>query len=322
MSINSEKAEAVLRHLPDLKADPAGFLAGSEFGDFYEALYDAGLIVEFDWEQWTDRAQEFVECPDLIRDADLDTLRRLLTTHVRNDRFCDGHLRSMVLSGHIVAILARLQALVEDSGEATFRVCIHRGTTQIGGTCIELACEGKRLVLDLGMPLDAASSEEVVMPAVPGLVSEDPSLLGIVISHPHQDHYGLASRVPEGTTFLMGAATERILVAAADFTPSGGSFGSMIHLMDREPIQLGPFTITPYLMDHSAYDAYAILVEAGGRRLFYTGDLRGHGRKGKLYERLLREPPADVDVLLMEGTTLTRTGSHKGCRWYGVPART
>ncbi|MDP6810927.1 MAG: MBL fold metallo-hydrolase, partial [Kiritimatiellia bacterium] len=182
------------------------------------------------------------------------------------------------------------------------KVCIHRGAHQIGGTCVELACQGKKLVLDIGVPLDADDPAKVAMPPVAGLTATDPSLLGIVISHPHQDHYGLAARVPEGTTFLMGAATERILAAAADFTPSGGTFENVLHLSDRQPIELGPFRITPYLMDHSAYDAYAVLIEAGGKRLFYTGDLRGHGRKAKLFERLLAAPPTNMDVLLMEGT--------------------
>jgi ribonuclease J len=45
-----------------------------------------------------------------------------------------------------------------------------------------------------------------------------------------------------------------------------------------------------------------VLVEAGGRRLFYSGDLRAHGRKAGLFEELIREPPAAVDVILMEGT--------------------
>jgi ribonuclease J len=192
------------------------------------------------------------------------------------------------------------------------RVCIHRGAHQIGGTCIELEYQGKRLVLDVGVPLDADDAATVKMPDVPGLNGEDSSLLGIVISHPHQDHYGLASRVPASTTFLMGAATERILAAAADFTPSGGTFESVVHLEDRKRLEIGPFRITPYLMDHSAYDAYAVLVEAGGQRLFYTGDLRGHGRKATLFERLLADPPADVHALLMEGTTITRTGTGEG----------
>jgi ribonuclease J len=150
------------------------------------------------------------------------------------------------------------------------------------------------------------------MPAVKGFEEENASLLGVIISHPHQDHYGLAHRLPESTHFLMGAAAERILKASADFTPSGGTFKHVTHLENNSPIKLGPFTITPYLVDHSAYDAYAVLIEADGKRLFYTGDLRGHGRKSRLFNEMVECPPAEVDVLLMEGTTLQRESTEKG----------
>jgi ribonuclease J len=55
-------------------------------------------------------------------------------------------------------------------------------------------------------------------------------------------------------------------------------------------------------MDHSAFDAYALLVEAGGDRLLYSGDIRAHGRKSRLFERFVAQPPRDVDTLLLEGT--------------------
>jgi ribonuclease J len=192
------------------------------------------------------------------------------------------------------------------------KVCIHRGAKEIGGTCIEIESQGKRLVLDIGQPLDCPDPETAIMPAVKGFQEADPSLLGVILSHPHQDHYGLAHRLPESTRFLMGAAAERILKASADFTPSGGTFQHVTHLNNNTPIKLGPFTITPYLVDHSAYDSYAVLIEANGKRLFYTGDLRGHGRKSKLFTELVKLPPANVDVLLMEGTTLQRESTEKG----------
>jgi ribonuclease J len=187
------------------------------------------------------------------------------------------------------------------------RVCIHRGTHEIGGTCIEVESQGRRIVLDVGLPLEAEPAD-VPLPSVAGFAQADPSLLGVVISHPHLDHYGLAHKLPPGTPILIGSAAERILKAASVFVPGDVHFDNVVHLQDRTPVRLGPFTITPFLMDHSAYDAYAVLVEAGGRRLFYSGDLRAHGRKGKLFERLVARPPENVDVLLMEGSTIGRTG--------------
>lgn len=188
------------------------------------------------------------------------------------------------------------------------KVCIHRGTQEVGGTCIEIESQGKRIVLDVGLPLEAADSIES-LPRVEGFLKRQESLLAVVISHPHLDHYGLARYLLPDTQMIMGAATERILKAAMLFTPVGVEFKNAVHFKSGKPLSIGPFTITPYLNDHSAYDAYSLLISADGQRLFYSGDFRGHGRKAALFERFLKRPPTDVDVLLMEGTTIGRSGS-------------
>lgn len=95
-----------------------------------------------------------------------------------------------------------------------------------------------------------------------------------------------------------GSSTE------AAFWSSGVSLSPAGFLAHRRPFDVGPFRITPYHNDHSAFDAYSLLVEADGRRLFYSGDIRGHGRKAGIFDELLRKPPRAVDVLLMEGTNV------------------
>jgi ribonuclease J len=135
------------------------------------------------------------------------------------------------------------------------RICIHRGTKEIGGTCVEIESRGKRLVLDVGLPLGAPDPDTFPLHPIKGFEAADESLLGVVISHPHQDHYGLAHRLPKETTFLLGKAAEAILSTAALFSPAGVKLTSVTHLADRTPLTLGPFTVTPFIVDHSAYDA-------------------------------------------------------------------
>lgn len=187
------------------------------------------------------------------------------------------------------------------------RACIRRGSKQIGGSCIEIEQDGKRLLIDLGLPLDAPENTADVIPDGLVLDGTDENLLGILISHPHLDHYGLLAHVDGSIPVGLGPAARRVLAAAAPFLPgtwpvpsSGWSYESAC------PIRIGPFTVTPYLVDHSAYDAYALLIEAGGDRLFYSGDFRGHGRKATLFERLIARPPANINALLVEGSSLTR----------------
>jgi len=183
------------------------------------------------------------------------------------------------------------------------RIRIHRGTAEIGGNCVELeADDGRRIVVDLGRPLWAGWDDEVPLPAVDGLTHHDPTLCGIVISHPHLDHYGLLGQVSAPVPVFIGAEAASLLTAASWFSPASAAVAPSGHLAHRTPITIGPFRITPHLNDHSAFDAYSLLIECDGRRVFYTGDIRGHGRKRALFEALPAEPPPDVDVMLMEGT--------------------
>lgn len=183
------------------------------------------------------------------------------------------------------------------------RVRIHRGAREIGGSCVELEFHGSRIVLDLGKPLWAGWDEQVPLPNVPGLADgSDPSLAGVIISHSHFDHVGLIDQVDSKVPVYVGRDAARVLAASAFFSPAGVVLHPTGYLAHRMPLRIGAFTITPYLADHSAFDAYSLLVEAGGQRLFYTGDVRGHGRKARLFDELLTNPPEDVDALLCEGT--------------------
>lgn len=79
---------------------------------FLEALDEHGWIEPFDWSAWQGRAARYVREPKRVSRARLGTLRKLLTTHVRKERFCEGHLIAMFESGHLVAILERIRAIL------------------------------------------------------------------------------------------------------------------------------------------------------------------------------------------------------------------
>ncbi len=190
------------------------------------------------------------------------------------------------------------------------KIRIHRGAHEVGGSCVEVeSSTGARILLDLGRPLSARAHDDVPLPDVRGLREPDPSLLGIVVSHPHADHIGLIADVATEVPVYLGREATAILAAAAFFSPLGFRLQPAGFLVDRTPLTLGPFTVTPYLADHSAFDSYSLLVEVDGRRLFYTGDLRAHGRKAQLFERLLADPPPGIDVLMCEGTSVRADGA-------------
>ena len=190
------------------------------------------------------------------------------------------------------------------------RICVHRGTQEIGGSCIELEAAGKRLLLDLGLPLEGDPTDIGRHPQILDLAGYG-DLLGLVLSHGHVDHWGLAHLAGPELPVHLGAATLHILQAAAPFVPRPYVPAIPQVFTSDVPFDVGPFRITPHLVDHSAYDAYAIEVEAGGSRLFYSGDIRGHGRKAALFERMIASPPKNIDLMLMEGSSLGRLDADK-----------
>lgn len=181
------------------------------------------------------------------------------------------------------------------------RLTVHRGTRQIGGSCIEIAHpDGTRLVLDAGRPLDAPEGATGLLPV--SLDLSKPAT--VLISHPHQDHYGLLHELPADWPVWTGAASARLIAITSEI--GRAPLTRPLHTWSSRsgPIRLGPFTVTPLLTDHSAFDAYMLLVEGADRRVLYTGDFRRHGRKGKLVDALMEQPPRNVDALVCEGTNL------------------
>src|ERR1700730_13000487 len=178
---------------------------------------------------------------------------------------------------------------------------VHRGTQQIGGSCIEIAHpDGDRLILDAGRPLDAPEGATGLLPA-----SLDRTRPGtVLINHPHQDHWGLVEELPASWPIWTGSGSAKLIAVTGDVTrrPLTRTFETWDSGSGLFAIK--PFTVTPILTDHSAFDTYMLLVEAAGKRLLYTGDFRRHGRKSALVDRLMAHPPAGIDVLLTEGTNL------------------
>lgn len=131
--IYNKDVDAVIRFLPILKRLPKKKVVArwptmwkNEKGDWVidtdteynpkvesliGELCEHGFVGSFDWPEWQNYAQRLVRHPELVEKADMRTCIKLLTTHVRKERFCSGHFGEMVEIGHITAILRRLAEL-------------------------------------------------------------------------------------------------------------------------------------------------------------------------------------------------------------------
>jgi len=84
---------------------------------FIDELYHSGFIIVFDWSGWLKQNEKFKNTEDNldahIMEADLDTLRMLMTSFIRADRFNEGLFERVIIKGHVTAILLRLKELME-----------------------------------------------------------------------------------------------------------------------------------------------------------------------------------------------------------------
>lgn len=177
------------------------------------------------------------------------------------------------------------------------QLIIHRGAQEIGGTVVELSAGRTKLLLDIGQPLSENSTTVNVAALRPDAV---------LISHPHQDHFGLIDQLDPAVPVYIGVLSKNLICASRKFIGQPLPKNQFIHFTKRQPFRVSDFTITPYLVDHSAADSYAFLIEAEGKRVFYSGDFRSSGHKAFLFDKLLQDPPSNIDLLLMEGTMMRR----------------
>jgi ribonuclease J len=176
---------------------------------------------------------------------------------------------------------------------------IYRGTKEIGGTCIELtANNGKILWIDLGAPLNLSN---------PDTTYTANKVDALLISHSHQDHYGLMESVGNNVPIFIGQLSLEMINASKIFSGSAMFEGNFQITKAAECYVIAEtFKVKPFLVDHSSPEAFAFLIEADSKRILYSGDFRATGRKNHLYHRLIENPPANIDLLFLEGTMIQR----------------
>lgn len=54
------------------------------------------------------------------------------------------------------------------------------------------------------------------------------------------------------------------------FTRKGKITHDTMDIQDQVPIKIKDITITPYIVDHSAYNSFIFLIEADGKRVLHT----------------------------------------------------
>lgn len=193
------------------------------------------------------------------------------------------------------------------------KIVIHRGSHQVGGCVTEIYTEKTRIFIDMGSELP---DEDGNIPAealsIDGVTKGAIRCDGIFFTHYHGDHIGMLSKIMPDVPMFMGEAAKEIYLALQKRI-SPGLVAMIERIKTFSPgvkVELGDIAVTPFMVDHSAFDAYMFLIESDGKRILHTGDYRAHGFRGKSLLPVLNKYIGPVDILLTEGTMLSRDDSY------------
>ncbi len=159
------------------------------------------------------------------------------------------------------------------SGDLTFLPL--GGTGEIGMNLNLYRCDGKWLAIDCGIGFGGNENPEIeiMMPDPSFIVERRDQLLGLIITHAHEDHIGAVAhlwrqlRCPVYATPFAAAVLRRKLTEAGmlaevriHIVPSGGRF------------ELPPFSLEFMPVAHSLPEAQALAIRTPYGTVLHTGD--------------------------------------------------
>ena len=184
---------------------------------------------------------------------------------------------------------------------------IHRGSHEIGGSCVEICSDKTKILIDLGMPLDYDKRSREEQTEIRHNAEEwCKGVDALFLSHAHTDHYGFLDLLPQDTPIYATEESFAMLALDGILGDDPTKHLEKHTLKSGQSCEVADIKVTAYIVDHSAYGACAYLIECDGKRILYSGDIRLHGVKGVLYKNL----PKNVDYLLLEGTNILRAKSN------------
>lgn len=149
------------------------------------------------------------------------------------------------------------------------------GSGEIGMNLNLYGCNGKWIMVDFGMTFAEPNlpGVELVFPDPAFIETLRDDLLGIVLTHGHEDHIGAVPylwpdlEVPiYATPFTSGLVRSKLI--EADLHDQA----ELIEVPLEGTVELGPFKITYVPLAHSIAEGNALVIDTPYGRVFHTGD--------------------------------------------------
>lgn len=148
------------------------------------------------------------------------------------------------------------------------------GSGEIGMNVNLYCCNGKWLMVDMGISFSDPyyPGVELVLPDLEFIEKNADNLLGIILTHGHEDHIGALPYLAEelGVPLYATAFTASLIRHKLD---ENGIKSLDLHVVDEGGVvELNPFTVTYKPLAHSIAEGNGVLIETPHGNIFHTGD--------------------------------------------------
>ncbi|MEJ2718082.1 MAG: ribonuclease J [Deltaproteobacteria bacterium] len=151
------------------------------------------------------------------------------------------------------------------------------GLGEIGMNMMVLAWKQDAVIIDAGLmfPDESMPGIDLVIPDLDALLRQEWNVLGIVLTHGHEDHIGALPYVLEritapvyATNFTMGLVESKL----EEFNLLGTTTR---HIVSTDTgLELGPFSIDFIAMCHSVADGVGLAVTTPAGIIMHSGDFK------------------------------------------------
>ncbi|MEA3261987.1 MAG: ribonuclease J [Pseudomonadota bacterium] len=153
--------------------------------------------------------------------------------------------------------------------------CALGGSGEIGMNVNLYGADGKWLMVDLGMTFGANEypGTELVFADLEFIEERKKDLLGVVLTHAHEDHIGAVPYFAQELGVPLYATPFTARLVADKLQEAGLLKEVQLKVIDHlEPFQLGPFSMRYLPLAHSIAEGNALVIETPYGRVFHTGD--------------------------------------------------
>src|SRR3954449_1622109 len=149
------------------------------------------------------------------------------------------------------------------------------GSGEIGMNVNLYGCGGKWIMADLGMPFadPAYPGVELVLPDLSFIEERRSDLLGVVLTHGHEDHIGAIPYLAADLGVPLYATPFTAGLIAGKLEEEGLAEQIQVNIIDLGgDFRLGPFGFRYVPLAHSIPEGNALVIETPFGRIFHTGD--------------------------------------------------